>query len=161
MSTALAVRYGTQADKKKKTGAGDTPPTPVYTETLLWTNPNRTATFNGKDVTLSESVDSFEYLKVVYAYSTSTTDVNTFRTLIIPVWNLAHTGYMYQRVSDSSTGYPAALCLHNSENIRRARNFWILTNGTQIHFFACTNIGGSTSANTGCIPVYIYGIKQN
>ena len=147
------MRYGTETDltaihtKETKT-----------TETLLWENPDRTVSFAAKDVSLTQAVDSFDYLRVIYAYSTSSSEEG-FRHVIIPVWNSDKSAYMYQYVSGSDTGYRAALCLRNSEAVTRARTFNIYDDGERMHFYGCQNIGGSTTSNTGCIPVYIYGIK--
>lgn len=149
----VRMRYGATAEGKTSNNTGTT-----YTETVLWSNPDRTASFSAKDVTLSRSVDSFKYLRVVYAYTTTSSE-SSFREVIVPVWNSGKTAYMYQYAASNHTGYRAALCLKNSSNVTRARTFWILDSGTEIHFFACSNVGSSGSGNTGCIPVAIYGIK--
>lgn len=127
-----------------------------FKETLLWTNPDRTANFAAKDVTLSETIDTFKVLKIVYAYNQTSAE-DTFRTVIIPVWNLNGTDYMY-KYAGSAAGYRAACIIETSGGTSRARTFNI-KNGTTIHFYGAQNIGGSTTANTTVIPVYIYGIK--
>ena len=149
----VAMRFGTNKLAEQETASGAEP-----TETVLWSNSDRTVSFSAQDVTLSQSVDSFKYLRVVYAYTTTSSE-SSFREVIIPVWNSEKTAYMYQYVSSSNTGYRAALCLKNSSNVTRARTFWILEGGEKVHFFACSNVGSSGTSNTGCIPVYIYGIK--
>lgn len=148
--SVLVVKYGTSAKNKNASGA--------ESATLLWSNDDRTATFSAQDVTLSQSVDSFKYLRVVYAYTTTSSEAS-FREVIIPVWNSDKTAYMYQYVSGSTTGYRAALCLRNSNAETRARTFNIYSDGERMHFYGCQNIGSSTTGNAGCIPVYIYGIK--
>lgn len=149
MST-LVVKYGSTAKSRNASSA--------ESATLLWSNSDRTASFSAQDVTLSQAVDSFRYLRVIYAYSTSSAE-DSFREVMVPVWNNDRSAYMYGYVSSSDTGYRAALCLKNSSNVTRARTFWILEGGEKVHFFACSNVGSSGTSNTGCIPVYIYGIK--
>ena len=128
----------------------------TWTETLLWTNPSPTAQFNGQDVTLSEAVDNYEYIRIEYGYNKNST---TLRSVIIPVWQDANkTAYAYPSVGSSSTGYMGVLGAHSSEDKRLARWFWILSGGSKIHFYATYNHSGST-ANTICLPQYIYGIK--
>ena len=148
----VAMRFGTNKLAEQVTTGAEP------TETVLWSNSDRSVSFAAQDVTLSQSVDSFKYLRVVYAYTTTSVE-SSFREVIIPVWNSEKTAYMYQYVSSSDTGYRAALCLKNSSNVTRARTFWILESGEKVHFFACSNVGSSGTSNTGCIPVYIYGIK--
>lgn len=148
--SVLVVKYGTSAKNKNASSA--------ESATLLWSNDDRTASFSAQDVTLSQAVDSFRYLRVIYAYSTSSAE-DSFREVMVPVWNTERTAYMYGYVASSGTGYRAALCLKNSSNVTRARTFWILEGGESVHFFACSNVGSSGTSNTGCIPVYIYGIK--
>jgi hypothetical protein len=149
MST-LVVKYGSTA-KNRSTSSAES-------ATLLWSNNDRTASFSAQDVTLSQAVDSFRYLRVIYAYSTSSSE-DSFREVMVPVWNSDRSAYMYQYVTGSTTGYRAALCLRNSEGTARARTFNVYSDGERMHFYGCQNIGSSTTSNTGCIPVYIYGIK--
>jgi hypothetical protein len=149
MST-LVVKYGSTA-KNRSTPSAES-------ATLLWSNSDRTASFSAQDVALSQAVDSFRYLRVIYAYSTGSAE-DSFREVMVPVWNSDRSAYMYGYVASSGTGYRAALCLKNSSNVTRARTFWILESGEKVHFFACSNVGSSGTSNTGCIPVYIYGIK--
>lgn len=148
--SVLVVKYGSTAKNRNASSA--------ESAVLLWENSDRTASFSAQDVTLSRAVDSFRYLRVIYAYSTSSAE-DSFREVMVPVWNSDRSAYMYQYVTGSTTGYRAALCLKNSSNVTRARTFWILEGGEGVHFFACSNVGSSGTSNTGCIPVYIYGIK--
>lgn len=149
MST-LVVKYGGSKQNRSTSSA--------ESATLLWSNSDRTASFSAQDVTLSQAVDSFRYLRVIYAYTTSSAE-DSFREVMVPVWNNDRSAYMYGYVASADTGYRAALCLKNSSNVTRARTFWILESGEKVHFFACSNVGSSGTSNTGCIPVYIYGIK--
>lgn len=149
MST-LVVKYGSTAKNRNASSA--------ESAALLWSNDDRTASFSAQDVTLSQAVDSFRYLRVIYAYTTSSAE-DSFREVMVPVWNNERSAYMYGYVASADTGYRAALCLKNSSNVTRARTFWVLEGGEKVHFFACSNVGSSGTSNTGCIPVYIYGIK--
>ena len=38
-------------------------------ETVLWTNPNTTADFAAQDITLSESIQNYDYIKVYIAFA--------------------------------------------------------------------------------------------
>ena len=49
----------------EKKGGGD------LKETILWTNPSPTSSFGGVDVSLSETIENFKYVKLYFRISTS------------------------------------------------------------------------------------------
>lgn len=125
------------------------------TETLLWTNPNPTAsTFAGQDVTLSQSIDSFKELKVKYlfSYNSSALIVRYFK---FPVWDEDETEYAFP---SGMSKYRAAFGHTNSSGNTYARAIFI-NNATSIHFTSCNRFNASGTANGNDIPLEIYGIK--
>lgn len=111
-------------------------------ETVLWTNPNPSAStgFAAQSASLSDDINNYEWIAVEYGrMHNALTDKNK----------------VYWKVSDFKTFISTAnrkcggLTLVN--NIRT----FYYDNDTQAHFGA--NLSGGTATNTLNIPLYIYG----
>lgn len=60
-----------------------------FTETVLWTNPNRNATFSNQTVNLSDNMNNYDYIKIVYyGWITSSDDEDII--IILPVEKLKY-----------------------------------------------------------------------
>lgn len=145
--SALSVRYGSESDSKKKSAATEQ-------AILAWTNQNPTATFNGKDVTLSEAFASgttptAKGLKIVYARTNSASSAQYELEIR---FGSDLTDYMY-----SSNGARYALSF-NTSDYRAYRAFGIVDDDT-LHFVACAHSNSTSTFNTHLIPIEIYVIK--
>ena len=147
---AVRMRYGSSDEATKKTGAGESG---GMTETVLWTNPNPTASFSAQTVTLSESLRNYTYFKVVYRSST-TGDIDFY--VLFPV--LGSGGdFMYYVGNSQAKG---CISYNISSGTARQRRLYINnTDGTEVGFTACQNVTSTTTTNGALIPVYIYGVK--
>lgn len=69
------------ASLKKSGGGGN------WTETVLWTNPNRSVAFGNQTVNLSDNMNNYDYIKIVYyGWITSSDDEDVI--IILPVEKL-------------------------------------------------------------------------
>lgn len=144
--TALAVRYGTHAETKKKTAGG-------MTETVLWTNSAPTASFSARTVTLSDSLKNYKYFKVVYR-SSNTADIDFY--VLFPV--LGSDGeFMYYVGNSRAKG---CISYNISSGTARQRRLYINnTDGTEVGFTACQNVTSTTTVNGALIPIAIHGVN--
>lgn len=118
---------------------------PTLQETVLWTNSAPTANFTAQDVTLSQSMANFDYVKVQYAKTKSkTSDVQM--SVIIPYSDFLHT------ISSEDSGRLTGALYYYSTY----RRFNYVSN-TSIHFTGAAS--GSTAYNDYCIPTKISGLK--
>lgn len=118
---------------------------PTLTETTLWTNSAPTANFAAQDVTLSQSLANFDYVKIQYAKTKSkTSDVQM--SIIIPYSDFLHT------ISSEDNGRLTGALYYYSTY----RRFNYVSN-TTIHFTGAAS--GSTAYNDYCVPTKISGLK--
>lgn len=127
-----------------KTGGGGG----ALSETVLWTNPSPTSNFATQTVTLSQSIENFDYIKFVHRISTSASNsgetiysVSTFKT--------SSNSVAIQPVIAARTG-------GNGYPVRRIR----YVSDTTVSFLSTNNAGSGASYNDAyCIPLSIIGIK--
>ena len=114
----------------------------------LWTNSSLSSSFSAKEITLSGSASSYDFLLIDYIFSTSAQD---HATLMVAVADLAVVGREYSLRINAAT-----------YNRTGARNFRFVYSGSTINYTKLYFAGASynTSSNNGyVIPYKIYGIK--
>lgn len=123
------------------------------TETTLWTNSTPTSTFSAQAVTLSQSIDNFDYIKIKHASVRNQTTNNSF---------LMETIYSKEDVrkcKNSSSTVQMALCGKIGSDRAIARHIWYVSD-TELNISDVKYIGGSWSLdNSQEIPISIVGIK--
>ena len=135
------------ASLKKIGGSGE-----QYTETVLWTNPSPTANFSPQDVTLSQSIDNFKYIKFTYkAVST----VDTVSSEIISTADLNATTNVHNN-------YALGLC--GFGNVSGSLKPWCRivyhVNSTTIHFNPARTINEANTNDGRLIPLEIIGVNE-
>ena len=116
------------------------------TETRLWTNNAPTSAFAGQDVTLSEDMDNFDYLKFTYRVSTAD---STAVSILVSISDI--------KTSTSSSNSKTWLASMAS-SIGYGRRLWYVSN-TSIHVdtaYILNNVGSDTNV---VIPTSIVGCK--
>lgn len=120
-------------------------------ETLLWSNPSPTSSFAAQNVTLSQSMNNFDYIKVTFRASTSVADEGCN---IYPI--------EYVKSSIQGTAYAHALVGGGSSN---KSNFYtrkmLYVSNTQLNINGSVTISSNNAgSNNGVvIPLEIYGLK--
>lgn len=119
------------------------------TETVLWTNPSPNSSFSPKDVSLSESLRNFKYIKICTKSSTGTS--NTYEMLVEPDFLVSSTTTAYHPnviigTINNTTGYTF---------VRRIT----YVNDLKINIGTANTILASVSDNTYTIPTKIVGLK--
>lgn len=121
-------------------------------ETELWSNPSPSSDFAIQSVTLSQSMDNFTYIKMLYAYDKST--LTNTGIVIIPLTSfnpIETVGY-----TNSCIGAHVS----SSQGIR-IRTFGKV-DSTTIRINSCLRATSGTAGgtfNSQCIPLKIYGMK--
>ena len=118
-------------------------------ETVLWTNSSPSSSFASTTITLSESMASYDYIKISYLMW-NTSSVENARNILIPMSDFALT-------TDSAAGLMNALAVRSSNN--RVARVFARASDTQIKFIDAYRINSTTKDNNGCIPYKIYGVK--
>lgn len=121
--------------------------TPSLANRVIWGNSSYTTSFAGQSVTLSESVENFDYIEVTFRWAT--TDPLE-RRAIFPTWVL-RAAYGYSTGAIGMKG--------SSSGNTRCRGLY-LTDDTHLYFGGCyQNTSASQSvANTYIIPEYVRGL---
>lgn len=118
-----------------------------YTETVLWTNPDPSSSFAGQNVTLSDSIGNYKYMKITWKTTTSDTAYSS----------------AYVLVSDL-----ASMTAANGNRFVSISCMWTNVYKRNITYNSATSIGISTSyrenasgSNNGvCIPLEILGVNE-
>ena len=118
-------------------------------ETVLWTNPSPTSAFSAQAVTLSETIDNYDYIKILFRKSTSDatsynlmTDVSTWTTIYISGDTDRGFRLLGNTIVSSSTNYRACTCVN--------------TDHTKVQIGNVSGGGGTSYI----IPTAIIGIKN-
>jgi hypothetical protein len=146
MSTALAVRYGKQAERGIGAGGEKT------TETLLWENSNTSTARSSLDATLSQSLQNFQKIRVEYSYNTGSSNADYY--VVFPVKD-ANGDYMFP----SGNGKQRMNVGLNSASGNGYVRYFYVTSDTVIHFGSAYRINASGNNNANLIPWKIYGIN--
>lgn len=117
------------------------------TETVLWTNGSPTAQFAPQDVTLSDDIDNYDFLKIEFI-STASTGVNG--SVLVPV-----SDFKLMTNTASTTGFGFGLSSGVDTFISRKTTY---VSDTKIHIGNATSYTGNTN-NARAIPLQIIGIK--
>lgn len=134
------------------------------TETTLWTNPSPSSSFSKQNITLSQNMTNFKYLRIEYAPRPNSSYSSTAVSILVEVdsFFLNSTDYY---TNYKSTPTLAAIAPTGVEVIRivlRDCNYWSKgTDNPKIIGFANGYIdtGSFESDNWACVPLHIYGLK--
>jgi len=137
------------ASLKKIGGSGE-----QYTETVLWTNPDTSATFTAQNVTLSESMGNYKYIGIRFAYGTSYKTGEYISTLLETVADFRKFGY-----STSVRRNGTAICISDANNKAYERMCMYISD-TSVRFGTCYQAASSTQANGNAIPLEILGVNE-
>lgn len=126
------------------TGGGGT-----ATETLLWQNSSPSTAISYTTVTLSESIQNFDYIKVVGQVNPSgdTTEIMA----LMPVAE-----FITIKESNTTTGSAFLLAYQKGSSERHYRLVYYVSN-TQVKF--SRSDAGSSGTSTRTMPYKIYGVK--
>lgn len=116
-------------------------------ETVLWTNPSPTATFAGKNVTLSDSINNYKYIK--FTWKTTTTDTTSSSAYVLSSDLASMTnsnGSRFLSLSSLWTNVYSRNITYNS--------------ATSVSIATSTRQGASGSNNGVNIPLEILGINE-
>ena len=120
-----------------------------YTETSLWTNSSPTSDFATQNVTLSDSIDNYKYIKIVWkAYKSATTT----SSVIVLVNDFKSFNY----VANYTVG---SLASNNSSNQPYARRY-VYVSDTVIGFHDALRIYAAATSNDMAIPLEILGLNE-
>lgn len=147
----VRMRYGSNETGEAITG---TYSPSAETETLVWSNSSPTATFNGKDVTLSEPIADgttpvVKGIRIVYARTNSASSAQYSLDIR---FGSDLTDYMY-----ASNGARWALSF-NTADYRAYRAFGVVSDYV-LHFVATAHSNSTSTFNTHLIPLEIYIIE--
>lgn len=113
-------------------------------EELLWTNSSPTSSFSGQTVTLSKSIANYDYIKFVWKYAYSLTELESIMASSDFVKKTGTVSYPQLTLGGrGGTGTLARQIRYSSD--------------TQIRFTDCNNINETGVVNNDLIPVAIYG----
>lgn len=116
-------------------------------ETVLWTNSAPTNTFNSQAITLSDSIDNYDYVRVYWRVSTTNSTLGSILFAPSELLNLeAGTVSAFgSRTSNGSTTTYFRFLQRNSS--------------TSLAVSTCLQRNTSTAANSTVIPTQITGCK--
>lgn len=129
---------------RKKGGGGGA----EQVETVLWTNPSPSSTFAAQTVTLSESIDNFDYIAISYCQSTS---------YPIPS-KIIYSVSDFKKSIQTATNDPiVGLCVSDTSNSYGRKAYYV--NSTTIGFTLGYRWNSAYSTNNAANPISIIGIK--
>ena len=121
-----------------------------YTETSLWTNPSPTSTFASQTVSLSESIENFEYIKVKFKYANG---YDIYSSPIVLVSEFKTFKADSQRSGLGTGG------IFDASNNMYSRCYWYINN-TSVQFGAAYRLNSTTAYNDNLIPIEILGLNE-
>ena len=127
---------------------------PTYTR--LWTNGSPTSNFSGQTVTLSQAANTFDAVRIVWAYNTSsgaTGDDWEGNTGAMPQW------YQFgsAELNHASGGYLLIGVVFTQTN-SYARRGYFTSDYTGLFVSNCQRLGASGNSNGNCIPLCVEGV---
>lgn len=121
-------------------------------ETVLWTNPDSTVNFAAQNVTLSDSISNYDYIKIKYRgtplvdyYSSAIIEVSELKKLLDGTTRGEFTVFM-----------GVASYYQNTYSLGRGVSY---VNDTTLHFRTGQYIGASGTSAGYAIPTQIIGLK--
>ena len=125
-----------------------------YTETSLWTNQSPSSDFAGQEVTLSDSIENYKYIKINYAYATSYNTGKCNTSIVVSVDDFKNMTY-----STNDRHNIGALSVQNQSNTAYNRILFYVSN-TAVRFGTCYQQGTNTASNANSIPLEILGLNE-
>lgn len=129
---------------RKKGGGGG-----KYTETSLWTNSAPTSTFASQDVTLSDDINNYKYLKFTYRVTTSVADSLNYIISVSDFKKSVHNTSVHNCVFGLSTDDSSA----------HTRRVYYKTD-TTVNFNNAYQLNAAASNNATVIPLEILGLNE-
>lgn len=120
---------------------------PENMETILWTNSAPTSAFAAQNVTLSDDINNYKYIKISFRVSTSNSETSS---VIMSVEDLKNTDVF------DSTGLTYGSMSGNGYKVRD----YYYVNNTSISFTSGYQINYVNTDNNSCIPVEITGLNK-
>ena len=122
-----------------------------YKETSLWTNPNpTTAISSALTVTLSDSVDNYDYIKLWYRYSTA--DATAY--------SMIYTKDAFKQCQQGTFKAPiVGFTEQATDGSLYARQAYYVSTTSVKFGGACYLLGSSSTDSTKSIPIEVVGIK--
>lgn len=159
MSTVEAVfRYGGARGKNGGTSSGG-----GVSYTRLWTNNNPTATFAAKNVALAAGAETFDALRIVWAYNNNieaTADTWTSNNLCLSItYGMEHYDQLISGTQKMRMGV-----LHYATSYYYMRGCWLVPSGstyTTMHFDQVYRANSANTENARLIPLLIDGVKYS
>lgn len=121
-------------------------------ETVLWTNSSPTSNFATQNVTLSESIDNYKYIKFQIRPSRTNGQGNEIGC-IISVEDFKKTPYPPTTQYNTHLAFGA-----RNTNVEYTRAVWYVSD-TQVHIEAAWQTGTTTSSPQVLIPLEIIGMR--
>lgn len=123
------------------------------TETVLWTNSSPSSSMaSGTQMTLSQSMANFEYIKVKYRYYTgATTYYESARAKVSDLRNTGGSSYPQAR-------YLIISIIKDSNSNAYFRNITRVSD-TKMQASNCYVFAGTTTFNGYCVPYQIIGVN--
>lgn len=119
----------------------------ALSEVSLWTNGSQTSTFASQDVSLSDNINNYKYIKVKFRVSTS---VSTSASVIVSVTDLLT---MTNSANTVKFGISALI-----SSATHSRSGYYVSD-TKINIGNCYKYNSTTMVNTACIPIEVIGMK--
>lgn len=119
------------------------------TEKVLWTNPSPSSNFAAQNVTLSDSLDNYKYIKLVYRYATNY-DLSMEDILSVDEFK------KYQ-VNSTASG-AGTMGMISASNGAYVRPYYYV-NSTTVQFVSAYQVGTTTSNTGWLIPLQIIGVN--
>lgn len=115
-------------------------------ENVLWTNPSPSESFSAQNVTLSDAISNYDYIKIVFKRGYNVDDVSS---TLMPVSDYKNTA----NESGKFSGY-----IGSRVSYTQYRRYYYVDD-TTLAFF--TNVNGQgTNYDSYSIPLYVIGIKE-
>lgn len=125
-----------------------------YNETVLWTNPSPSSNFATQTITLSDSLDNYEYVGVSWAYSTSAqTGSNTNREVML-------VEDFKKAIEPASTTRTNPIIGSRGTNSTYARSAFYVSS-TQVLFGNAFALNATGTSNAYSIPLQVVGIQKS
>lgn len=121
------------------------------TETVLWTNGSPTSSFASQTVTLSQTIENFDYIKIVFRKSTTDADEGI---LILPTKTV--------KESLNNTANTYRCCIGMRIGSATYVRVIFVNSGVYdaIGIDSAARLSASGTSNTSAIPLQIIGIKE-
>ena len=116
-------------------------------ETTLWENSSPTSDYNNSPINLLQSIDNFDYIKIVCKYSKQ---ISTDTSVIFEK-------NIFKTFANAATS-PIGIVSYRVSSTAYARRFYYISD-TSIGVLACGGVGSTASSTDTVIPYKIIGMK--